>query len=168
MSHIGADLMLRVIQDYPIFEAKKRPQPEEGVSHSPKITKDMFEILWNEKTAQQVYNQWRALGETSNLFSYFSKTNALVKLEDISLPSAEIQEHLDRINSANPGQIVSLKKKGIGRFIGVKCVDGWICFQKFSNAGKKYMGVTDFHNGFIARFKNESQYFVSSREIKTS
>ena len=53
---------------------------------APKLTKKSFEIIWQDRTAQEVYNQWRALSDLGKLYSIWQDSEVLVHLGDIVHP----------------------------------------------------------------------------------
>ena len=165
MSHIGAELMLTVLQDLSTYMDSRQPQPEGHFKLAPKISREMFEITWEKKTALEVYNQWRALSDMGKLYSFWAKTGSIVRLERASMIPSDLME---KISSTYPdsqaGRVVSLRTKSVPRIIAVKCAQGWISFQKFSYSSKKAMNVQDFYSGFIAPCKNGGVYFCTDEQ----
>jgi hypothetical protein len=50
------------------------------------LTKKSFEIIWQDRTAAEVYNQWRALADLGKLYSIWQDSGVLVHLGDIVHP----------------------------------------------------------------------------------
>ena len=170
MSNIGSKLLLRVLKDLPKYMALKKPQPLEGVSYAPKITKDMFELKWEEKTAQEIYNQFRALSDTSKLYSYWKNTSTIVRFEDALSPrtiKSEITNFSVEDEDSVPGQVIPKMTKKHGKLICIKCVEGWITFRKFYYGQRGVMNSADFYNGFLkTQRKMDNSRFVSLDKIE--
>ena len=70
----------------------------------------MFEIHWDRKTAKQVYDQYRALGDIAKLYSFWQNTNEKVKMIDILPPNREDDFTFDnKYPNSEPGQVVTFK-----------------------------------------------------------
>ena len=54
---------------------------------APKLTKKSFEVIWQDRTAQQVYNQWRAFSDLGKLYSIWQDSGVLVHLGNIVHPN---------------------------------------------------------------------------------
>ncbi len=164
MARIGADLMLKVIQDLPHYLSHKVPQTNDSseISYAPKISKDMFEIGWTQKNAVQIHNQFRALGDISKLYSFWKPSQVKVRFDQAISPDQLLQEgfSLDqKYPESKPGQVVleiarsfanSSKKR---RFLCIKCAQGWIAFDQINYGAKKMTG-SDFYSGYIANDKS--------------
>ena len=126
MANIGSELLLRVLKDLPKYMASKKTQPLEGITYAPKITKDMFEIRWEEKTAQEIYNQYRALHNFHNsrkLYSYWKNTQTIVRFDEILSP--DMLKNLVKFSAEDedtvPGQVISKKVENHERLVCIKC-----------------------------------------------
>lgn len=155
--------MLEVIKNYSHFKKNMISQPTDGVTYAPKIIKSTFEIAWNSKTNWEVYNQFRALGEISKLYSFWEKSNTIIRFDKALSPRVLSDFNLDQTYpDAVPGKVISVKHKS-DRFICVKCANGWIAFENFYLGAKKCMTTQDFYSGYIAKDKKGSHKFVSSK-----
>merc|ERR1719270_1523743 len=165
MANIGANLLLKVLEDLPKYTASKRSQPQDNITYAPKITKDMLEIKWEKKTAKEVYNQFRALSHISKLYSYWKESKTIVRFENPIPPN--ILDELIRKEDENsvPGQVMSLKNKTHGRIVFIKCKKGWIAFRNIYYGQRKVMTMSDFYNGFFHQQKSDKLLFSSSDDL---
>jgi methionyl-tRNA formyltransferase len=69
LAGMGADLLVRTIPDYVAGRIPSRPQPAEGVSHAPKISKQDGQIDWSQ-SARAIWNRVRGLVPWPGAFSY--------------------------------------------------------------------------------------------------
>jgi len=133
---------------------------------APKLTKKSFEIIWQDSTSRDVYNQWRALADLGKLYSYWQDSGVLVHLADMVHPDIVDSLNLDDASS-EPGQTISVKRKK-ERYICVKCKSGRVAFRKFFYGPKKVMSSHDFFNGYISRNRDRKLFFVSSSHLVDS
>ena len=154
MANIGSELLIKVLNDLPKHMETKKTQPSEGVTYAPKITKDMFEIRWEEKSAQEIYNQYRALQNfhnSSKLYSYWKDTQTIVRFDEVLPPDMlkNLVKLSDNDEKSVPGQVISKKVKNHGRILCIKCANGWIAFKRIYYGQRKVMNMSDFYNGFL-------------------
>jgi len=173
MADIGSNLLLKVLKDLPVYTTSKKSQPIEGITYAPKITKDMFEIKWKEKTAQEVYNQFRALGNISKLYSYWKNTETIVRFDNPLPPSniSDVDYSAEDLEFCVPGQVVSKKTKKHGRLVCIRCKSGWIAFRKIYYGQRKVMSMSDFHNGFLQnnqKIVDDNLLFTAIDELEES
>jgi hypothetical protein len=67
------------------------------------LTKKSFEIIWQDCTSRQVYDQWRALSDLGKLYSFWQNTGVLVHLADIVHP--DVLDSL-KIEESLPGEAI--------------------------------------------------------------
>lgn len=155
---MGAELMIRVLRDLEGHDKNKVDQPQEGISYAPKIVKSDFEIKWTEKSAEDVYNQSRALADMGKLYSFWKDT--IVRFEKPLQPSS--LENLcldDKYPNYSPGQVISVKQ-GKTRLVCIKCLQGWISFERFFYDKRKVMTASDFYSGFMSNNKSQQHIFT--------
>ena len=173
MANIGSNLLLKVLKDLPVYTTSKKSQPIEGITYAPKITKDMFEIKWKEKTAQEIYNQFRALGNIYKLYSYWKSTDTIVRFDNPLPPSniSDVDYSAEQLEFCVPGQVISKKTKRHGRLVCIRCKSGWIAFRKIYYGQRKAMNMSDFHNGFLQnnqKIVNDNLLFTARDELEES
>ncbi len=128
---------------------------------APKLTKKSFEIIWQDRSSRQIYNQWRALSDLGKLYSIWQDTGVLVHLADIVHPDIVDSLNIKDSDDYLPGQTISVKRKK-DRYICIKCRSGWTSFRQFYYGPKKVMSPTDFFNGYISKHRLRKQFFVIS------
>ena len=131
---------------------------------APKLTKKSFEVMWQDSTSREVYNQWRALADLGKLFSYWQDSGVMVHLADLVHPDIVDSLKLDETGS-DPGRTISVKRKK-ERYICVKCKSGWVAFRNFFYGPKKVMTANDFFNGYISKNRDRNLFFVSSHHLE--
>jgi methionyl-tRNA formyltransferase len=95
LAKLGADLLLRTLDEYTASRIQPRPQPDEGVSYARKILKSDGEIDWGQP-AQKIHNQVRALIPWPVAFTHLPAPQAdLLKIwraetADVSAPPGEL------------------------------------------------------------------------------
>lgn len=128
----------------------------------------MAEIDWNNKSAQQIYNQYRAL---SHLFPLKSRwSDIIVKFLDLSVDEMEsfnpknqrIMRNMGIDEKIFPGLAEFSRKRALLR---IQCKDGkWICVRQVIIAGRKPLSATEFYNGYLSKIKNSlDRKFVTVR-----
>jgi len=104
LAQLGADLFVRTIPDYVGGLIQPQPQPTEGVSYAPKITRAHGLLDWN-LPARALWNRVRGLipwpGAHTHLLSQPSRP--LIKIWD-----AEIVEQ-----QGSPGEVLAIDEVGI-------------------------------------------------------
>lgn len=165
MSHIGADLMLKVLQDLDSYSEHARSQGDQGVSYAPRLTKSSFEVKWDQCSSWDVYNQYRALAGLSKLYSVWQDTGRTVRFANIVHPHVvrELATAENDDDDVLPGRTVSIKANG-QRYIAIKCNKGWVSFEQFYYGSRKVMSASDFFNGFMSKFRQRPLYFVRSKD----
>ena len=131
------------------------------------MTKSDFEVIWQDRTSRQVYDQWRALSDLGKLYSYWQDTGVRVHLADLVHPDIVGSLNIEGANASEvfePGRTLRIRNKK-DRFICVKCKSGWVSFRKFYYGPKKVMLANDFFNGFISKQRDKSLFFVTSGHL---
>lgn len=130
----------------------------------------MLEIHWSKKTSTQVYNQYRALADISKLYSFWKGSSEKVRFDNIVHPDNLNEQWLhERYPDHQPGEAVSVKKKGHERLICIKCAQGWVAFKSFYYGPRKHMTASDFYSGFMSSQisgGSKPSFVASAAEIK--
>jgi len=122
-----------VLERLPSVEAEA--QPEEGVTHAPKVTKGEARLDFT-KTAEEVERQVRAFNPVPGAF--FEANGQRVKVLECGVLGCCRGWDAER---GGPGTIV-----GDGR--GIRCGRGYIAVGLVQRAGKSPMRVEEFVRGF--------------------
>ncbi len=179
LAQIGADLLVDTIQDLDRLQREQVPQPEQGVSYgtrtfpkavclalelelisAPVLDKSMLRIAWAEKSAVDIFNQYRALSDLGKLHAVWEDTDTLVRFAKMRSPYSLPQEKLDTaVPDAVPGRTIYYRNRDF-KCLCTKAKTGWVAFNEFYYATKKVMHQLDFYNGYISRHKGRSLRFV--------
>ncbi len=139
MKEIGAELLLRTINNIKENKIQEVPQTQAGTGekeklhHAPKISAETCEIKWGENT-DDIYNLIRGLSPYPAAFTF-------LKGKKLKIFSVE----KERAATTNlPGDIESDNKS----FLKFACNDGNISIKELQLEGKKRMSVGDFLRGW--------------------
>jgi methionyl-tRNA formyltransferase len=132
MSQLGAQLMTDTLLKYLRGEIVPRPQPEDGVTYSPKIDKVNAQIDWSKPAIEiermvRAYIPWPGTQTTWN--------GQMVK---VLKAACRMQEA-----SGTTGEVVKFNDGSIGAVTG----DGVLVLKEIQLAGRKAMKVEDFVRG---------------------
>ncbi len=135
MAHLGAELLLKAITGLKNGEISPVPQPEEGVSYAPFITKEMCLIDWS-KSARELNCLVRALDPAPGAYTFLhGKRLRLYRPFLLSGGSSNGTE--------KPGTVVSAAPNGLVVATG----HGLLGFREVQLAGKKRMDISSFIQG---------------------
>ncbi len=132
MSELGAELVFDTIELIDKGEVKETPQDDSLASPAPKITKEICEIKWTEKSALQIHNLVRGVSPFPGAF--FIKNGKIFKVFQTSV-EPEIQ--------LKPFEIKETKRE---IFIGTK--SGAIKILRIQPEGRKRMTAEEFLRGY--------------------
>ena len=141
LAQLGAELLVETIQGYVAGRIQPRPQPTEGVSHVPKITKEQGRIHW-QRTATEISNQIRAFTPWPGAFTFLglvptgvdpAKPATMLKVLE-----AQVVEEV-----GTPGEILRADKQGI--VIG--CARGALRIVVLQREGGRRMTAAEFLAG---------------------
>ncbi|XP_065203709.1 methionyl-tRNA formyltransferase, mitochondrial [Planococcus citri] len=155
---LGAQLLMECIRNLPRSVLMTVPQPEDSATYAKKIVPEMADVDWNNKSAQEIYNQYRAL---SHLFPLKTRWfDMTVKLLDVSVDEIEIfnpknQKVIKNMRTKEnvfPGIVEFSRKRALLR---VQCKDGkWVCVREIIVSGKKSLSASEFYNGYMSKVEN--------------
>jgi len=148
----GAELLLQVLQDFPAYKAKAVPQPNEGASMAKKVSKGMGNIRWNQHTTQQIWNLWRALGDTVGIHTRFALNQHRLQLSKLTPPSTQPSyKNISEVQKLyQPGM---LKYDKNSQILFIRTIDGWIGCSELKEDARHAVTALSFVNGY--RFKNQ-------------
>jgi methionyl-tRNA formyltransferase len=132
LAKIGAQLLVETIGDYVTGRIQPRPQPTEGASHVPKITKEQGHIDW-QLPAISIWNRIRAFTPWPGAFTFLAtqprpRLLKIWKAEPISAGSNE------------PGHLLGPDKDGIV----VACGEGALKILELQLEGGRRMTAPEF------------------------
>lgn len=135
LAALGAQLLLSGLADIPGTCAKARPQPEQGVTHSPKIQKAQAQICW-EDSAEVIARQIRA-------FQPWPVAFCLLQEEPIRLWEAHVLP-----GSGTPGEILRASSDALVVGTG----QGLLAITALQLPGKKALPIQSLLNAHADRF----------------
>ncbi len=132
LSLMGAGLMLSALALLESGELSFAPQPQEGVTYAPKISKEETRIDWT-KTAPEVHNRIRGLSPYPG--AWFEallggKAERIKVLRSVLVPG-----------KGDPGQLLDSS-------LTVACGSSAVRLTQVQRSGKRPMGGADFLRGF--------------------
>ncbi|XP_073820420.1 methionyl-tRNA formyltransferase, mitochondrial [Musca autumnalis] len=158
LSEKGADLLWQVISGYPQSFENPMKQNDQEATHAPKITPEIYEINWNNLTALQVYNRYRALYSFKSLTSKFQQKS--IELLEITLPP---QTPSSVNSSSSPGSLFYHNKR---KCLRVQCANNtFIEVHRLRIEGKKAMSAMDFNNGFLKKLQSNEMEFHYNKVV---
>ena len=149
LSKIGAKLLVETVRQIENRTIKREKQPE-GFTLAPMLTKEMANIDWQNKNAQEIKNLVRGLNPIMGACTYINgkkikiwKTE-VIDGEEFVKEFKELEEYKERLEKIEPGTIIiSDDKKGLF----IKAIGGIIKPVEVQGENAKKMQVTDFLRG---------------------
>ena len=137
LSHAGARLCVKVLEDLEAGRAVCTPQPEESTTaYAAMITKKMGEICW-QRPAEEIEQLIRVLNPWPSAYTYLD--NKSLKLWKATVEKAE-----EETENAVPGQVIRADKNGLCICTG----DGILNVLELQLEGKKRMETAAFLRGY--------------------
>lgn len=137
LSHAGARLCVKVLEDLEAGRAVCTQQPEESTTaYAAMITKKMGEICW-QRPAEEIEQLIRGLNPWPSAYTYLD--NKSLKLWKATVEKAE-----EETENAVPGQVIRADKNGLCICTG----DGILNVLELQLEGKKRMETAAFLRGY--------------------
>ncbi len=150
LAKLGAEVLLETVKLIENGSVQTFPQDDSLATPAPKIKKEMCQINWLEKSAQQVHNFVRGLSPNPCGFTFLS--GKLVKIYRTKLPTFIDVE----INDAEPGEILIPERKDK---IYAVCADrNLVQILELQIEGKKRLNAEEFLRGF--KLKSGDKFVV--------
>lgn len=128
LSKVGASLLINTISQF--NELKPKPQPSEGVTYAPKITKEMRKIDWN-KSVIEIVNLIRALSPEPAAYTTFRGK----RVEILKASYLWWHGELGKISECKPRLLVGAS-------------NGCVELELLKPEGKREQSALDFVNGY--------------------
>ncbi len=129
---LGADLIVKVIDNYDEYYSNRIHQDDSKSSTVGKIDKSMGKIDFND-TVEKIYNKFRGLTPWPGIFFIFEGKN--VKVHNINI--------IKQYNNYKNGEVVKVDDKGIK----ISCENGYVVITKLQFPNKKPLTVKEYLNG---------------------
>lgn len=131
LADLGAGLLLEALQPYLLGQLQATPQPEEGDTYAPMLTKEEG-LLDFSQPAIVIDRKVRALNDWPGTFCVLQE-GQLLKVRKIEVLRADAQ---------HPGS-----RSVIDKVPAISTPDAWIKLLEVQPAGKKWMSGADFLRG---------------------
>ncbi|QEO18497.1 methionyl-tRNA formyltransferase [Acetobacter vaccinii] len=131
LSALGASMVVRILAHTPARLPTPHPQPEDGVTYAPRLTRDDGRIDW-QQSADAIDRRIRALTPWPGTFTTLA--------DGTVLKIGAAQPDPDMPASADPGTIVDDR-------LSVACGDGTIRLTRLQRPGKGMMEAEAFLRG---------------------
>ncbi|HOJ51048.1 MAG TPA: methionyl-tRNA formyltransferase [Syntrophales bacterium] len=133
LARLGAELLIEAIELFVAGQITPRPQPLNGATYAPRLTKADALIDWSQGS-EEIVRKIRGLSSTPGAFTYlkgqiFKVYKATSQKETHPLP---------------PGTIGSPAPEGLPVAAG----DGWVYLKEVQLEGKKRLPIQDFLRGY--------------------
>lgn len=136
---LGAELVLKTVQNIEINSVKTKPQDDSDTKHAPKLFKETCLIDWN-KTALEIHNLIRGLSPYPTAFTQLDgKVLKIFKSQESREKNQDIPYYV-----RNDGELQTDGKT----FLSFKCADGFLDILELQLEGKKRMKVDEFLRGY--------------------
>lgn len=142
LADMGARGLLEVLGGVEDRTLKAHPQPEEGVSYAPKLTKELGRVDWRQPAAA-IHNRIRALAPWPGVSTELGGLS-------LKLCHSTVRETSD---TGAPGTITAVTADGLL----VACGGGHLLVSEVQPANKRRMPAPDFAQGYRVR---EGQRFA--------
>lgn len=137
-AQLASAMTIRDIPRYISGELKPENQNESETTYAPKIKKEDGRINW-QKSADEIYNQYRAFVKWPGIFTFFKNKNGdKLRLKLIEIEKAESAKN----NSA--GEVFTDNSKNIF----ISCAAGAVKFVKVQPENSKILSPAEFLNGY--------------------
>ncbi len=135
LSKMGAELLVKTVEQLQNGTAKREMQKEEESSYAPMLTKETGHIDWSKST-REIINLIRGTNPWPMSFALYE-----------GLPMKVIAATAGEKQGGTPGEILSADKTGIC----IACGDGSVMVREIQMQGSKRMDVASYLNGHEIR-----------------
>jgi len=144
LAELGADWMVRVMDDIEAGRAVSEPQDESMATHVPRIGREDRRVLW-DRPARTIHNQVRGLTPHPGAVSSFRPSRSsepfAVRITRTSLVSGDKEE------VGEPGTVMGVTAGASGRGIRVSVPGGGLRILRLVAAGGRELDGVEFING---------------------
>jgi methionyl-tRNA formyltransferase len=134
LAEMGGPLMVRTLDLLASGGIEPRPQPADGVTYAPRLTRDSGRVDWG-LPAREIHDRLRA-------YTPWPGLTAGLRGEPVKIAAAEV---IDEAGAEAPGTILGLRG---GRLLAVACGGGTaLGLAELQRPGKRALRAADFANG---------------------
>lgn len=149
LSKIGGELLVDTVKQIEEGNVKREKQPEEGTI-APMLSKEMAQIDWENKTAQEIKNLVRGLNPIMGAFSYLNGKKVkfwkvqVISEDELLQQFTDLEEYKYHLKDMQAGTVLfSDDKKGLY----IKANKGIIQVLEIQGENSKRMPINDFLRG---------------------
>jgi len=132
LSHLGAKLIIQVLEEMRMGKIEKTPQNHELSSYAPMLSKETGRIDWNNN-GNNIINLIKGLKPWPSAYFIYNG-------DSIKIHKARME---DRLNDEENGVVVKVSDEGIY----VNCKDSTIVIEELQFPGKRKMKVSEYLRG---------------------
>ena len=138
LSKLSIKLLLETLPHLAQRKITPRPQDDSKATYCQLIERSDGKIIWTN-TAENIYNQYRALVPWPGVFSFWQRndSNLRLKFHKLSFSSSDLEKKFQ------PGEVFSDKGK-----IGIQTQKGYIVIEEIQLEGKPKTSIQQFINGY--------------------
>jgi methionyl-tRNA formyltransferase len=142
LAAMGAELIVKSLQDLPNQLANARTQPELGVTYASKISKDEASLDWglSAQTLERTIRAWVP----------FPIANTHLHQTTIKIHQAEVVD-VEALGLAEPGTVIALDLRGVT----VACGEGALRLTVLQRPGGKKQPASQFLQGFALQLGDQ-------------
>lgn len=133
LADLGAGGLLEVLAAIEQGTLAPHPQPDDGVSYAPKLSKDLGPVDW-QQSATTVHNRVRGLVPWPGATARFGDA-------DVKLWRTAVRGHA---HAAAPGTVTAMTPEGLW----VACGAGQLLIHELQPANRRRMAASDFAQGY--------------------
>ena len=134
MAQVGAKLLVKVLDKYPLGQFSLIPQDESLVTFAPKLSRGMGKIDW-KNTARSIIDQVRGLQPWPGAYSFYK--GKMLKIIQAQITAEDLGKNI-------PGQVTKVGKNGFY----VACSDKCLLIKELQPEAGKVMPAQSFVAGY--------------------
>jgi methionyl-tRNA formyltransferase len=147
LAHLGADLLVRVVDEIAAGAAREEPQDPARANYAPRLTKEEGLIDWSQ-SASSIHNRVRGLHPWPHAHTYLDGARLIVlrTRSGHTHPGGPRRVENSR-SAASPGTIVEVTREAIQVSTG----DGELAIVELQAEGRRPMHVREFLAGHVVK-----------------
>jgi methionyl-tRNA formyltransferase len=152
LANMGAELVLRVIDELAAGTARPIEQESQFASKAPRLKKEQGAIDWS-RSAQEIKNQVRALRPWPRAFTFLHRADGVplrVNIDRVAIPPAALAASVALIPGDSVGHSPGAVRDSNGRLF-IATGDCALEILELQPAGKRSMPAADFLRGHRVR-----------------
>lgn len=143
LAGLGSKMLIRDLPRYVSGDLNPKPQNHSEASFTKLIKKEDGRINWQEMSAEEIYNLWRAYIKWPGIFTFFKNKSSQpirLKLTQIEICPTSDVGHIGH----GPGEIFTDSSKNLY----IACLEGVIKITRLQPENSKVFSPVEFLNGY--------------------